>query len=129
MDGKEIRASIDTENVKGLLLTNGGGAVALLAFLPSVLNNPDYKPLTFAILVALLFFQLGLVSALLHNHLRRRCSLAYDSSKPKYKFLGLGLPEPTVCHWSHLFMYGSYGCFVLAGILVFIGGIKVLCFS
>lgn len=126
MNGKEIRAQIDTENVKGLLLINGGGAVALLAFLPSILNKPGYEPLTLAILWGLLIFQIGLITALIHNHLRRRCSLAYDCPKPKVKLLGLGLEEPYVCHFSHIFMIASYGCFIIAGILIFCGGLKAL---
>lgn len=39
--GLEIRAQIDSENVKGLLLINGGGAVALIAFLPAVIGKPE----------------------------------------------------------------------------------------
>ena len=103
MDGKEIRAQIDTETVKGLLLINGGGVVALLAFLPSILGKPGYEPLARAILWGLVLFQGGLVATLIHNHLRRRCSLAYDCSESKVKFLGKGLAEPWVCHFSHLF--------------------------
>ncbi|MHC4123900.1 MAG: hypothetical protein ACYSSI_10030 [Planctomycetota bacterium] len=127
MGGKEIRAQIDTENVKGLLLINGGGVVALLAFLPAILDKPNYKPLSVAILWSLLFFQIGLVAALVHNHLRRRCSLAYESTETKKsKFLGLGLPEPRVCHFSHISMAISYICFIIAGIVILSGGFKVL---
>ena len=125
MNGKEIRAQIDTENVKGLLLINGGGAVALLAFLSSILGKPDYEPLARAILWGLLLFAGGLITALIHNHLRRRCSLAYcNPNIGKHKFFSLGLSEPWVCHFSHLFMYASYGLFVFAVILIFCGGSK-----
>ncbi len=48
--GLEIRAQIDTEVVKGLLLLNGGGAVALLALLPAVIGKPGFEPLSRAIL-------------------------------------------------------------------------------
>ncbi len=41
--GLEIRAQIDTEVVKGLLLLNGGGAVALLALLPTVIGKPGFS--------------------------------------------------------------------------------------
>ena len=127
MDGPFIRANIDTENVKGLLLINGGGSVALLALLPSILDKAQYKPLATAILWALLIYQSGLVTALIHNHLRRRCSLAYEIAGVKRrKFFGLGLTEPYICHFSHLFMYASYACFVIAGCTVFLGGFKVL---
>ncbi|MFH2137399.1 MAG: hypothetical protein ABII88_02685 [Candidatus Omnitrophota bacterium] len=124
MNGKEIRAQIDTENVKGLILINGGGAVALLTFLPSILNNPSYEPLSKAILNGLLIFSIGLISALIHNHLRRRCSLAYESSKPIKTFLGFS--EPWVGHISYFFMYTSYALFIVAVVLVFLGGHTVL---
>jgi hypothetical protein len=76
--GVEIRAQIDTENVKGLLLLNGGGAVALLAFLPTVIVKPEYHLLTKSILYGLLLFQGGLIAAVIHNRQRRVCSLVYD---------------------------------------------------
>ncbi|MFA4992649.1 MAG: hypothetical protein WC571_01635 [Candidatus Omnitrophota bacterium] len=124
MDEKEIRAQIDTENVKGLLLINGGGSVALLAFLPSILDKPKYEILTVAILWGLFLFQIGLAATLIHNHLRRRCSLAYQCNIPKVKFMGFGLAEPWICHFSYIFMIISYICFISAGILIFQGGIK-----
>jgi hypothetical protein len=79
--GIKIRAQIDTENVKGLLLINGGGAVALLAFLPAVLGKPEYAALAKAILWALLLFQFGLLTAIAHNRLRRVCSLVYKRAE------------------------------------------------
>ena len=39
--GKEIRARIDSEQVRGLLLINGGAAVALIALIPFVFDNQD----------------------------------------------------------------------------------------
>jgi len=126
MTDKEIRAQIDTENVKGLLLINGGGAVALLAFLPTILNKAGYESFVKAILFGLLCFSGGLIVALIHNHLRRRCSLVYSADRPRYKFLAIGLPEPWVCHWSHLFMYTSYALFIIAVISISLGGYKVI---
>jgi len=125
MAGKEIRAQIDTENVRGLLKINGGGVVVLLAFLPTILNNSVYGYLVMAVIWSLFFLSLGLITALIHNYLRRRCSHAYDCSRPKHKFFGLGLPEPWVCHFSHLFMFASYGLFLTAVIVVFCGAFKV----
>lgn len=49
-DGVSRRSQIDTELGKGLLLMHGGGSIALLAFLPTILQNPDYLPLSKAIL-------------------------------------------------------------------------------
>lgn len=124
MAGIDIRAQIDSDTVKGLLLINGGGSVALLAFLPSILDKALYEPLASAILYGLLFFQLGLVSALFHNHLRRRCSIAYEKKKPKKRILWM--EEPCVCHVSTLFMTLSYLFFIVAGIIIFCGGIKTI---
>ena len=81
--GLEIRAQIDTEVVKGLLLINGGGAIALLAFLPTILKEPKYEALTMAVLYALLCFLVGLFSAVIHNRLRRVCSLTYERYRMK----------------------------------------------
>lgn len=124
--GVEIRSNIDTENVKGLLLINGGGAVALLAFLPSILGKPEYFLLTRYVAWGLFCFQLGLVFAVLHNHLRRRCSLAWDSNRSKCKYRGKELFEPCVCYWSQLCMGLSAMGFVVAGGIVFFSALQTI---
>jgi hypothetical protein len=133
MSGLEIRAEIDAENVRGLLLINGGAAVALLAFLPSILGKPEYVQLTKAILWGLLLFLGGLLSAVTHNHLRRRCSLKYEQaqanspSHPDPCMVGkVSLGEPCVCIASTVFMCISAIMFVIAGALVFKGGMAVV---
>jgi len=125
----EIRAQIDTENVKALLLINGGGAVALLAFLPSVLGKPEFEPLMRGILYGLILYQFGLLSAVIHNRLRRKCSLvfqAHNYKPPPCSFLGIKFKEPCVCSLSILFMWASVIFFVVSGFLVFCGGLEVL---
>ena len=131
--GLEIRAQIDTETVKGLLLINGGGAVALLAFLPAVLGKQEYAVLAKAILIGLLLCQLGLVFAVIHNRLRRVCALRYEEAKafsPNHpdpcRILGRTLREPCVCLWSIGCMWGSMAMFVVAGLVVFVGGMFVV---
>jgi len=131
--GLEIRAQIDTETVKGLLLVNGGGAVALLAFLPSVLGKQEYAALAKAIVIGLLFCQLGLLAAVIHNRLRRVCSLAYEAAKafsPSHpdpcRIFGWTLREPCVCLWSITCMWLSASLFFLAGLGVFLGGVLVV---
>lgn len=124
--GTEIRANIDTENVKGLLLINGGGAVALLALLPNILGKPEYFSLVRSVVWGLLSFQLGLAFAVVHNHLRRRCSLAWGSGKPKCKSRGKELFEPCICYWSHLCMALSAIGFMAAGVVVFCGALQTL---
>lgn len=127
--GLEIRAQIDTEVVKGLLLLNGGGAVAILALLPAVIGKPEFGALSQAILWALLIFQFGLVCALIHNRFRRLCSLEYEKhgySPPAGKLFGFKLNEPTICFVSVVLMWISLGLFLGAGVLVFLGGMSVL---
>lgn len=125
----EIRAQIDTENVKALLLINGGGAVALLAFLPYVLPRAEYVLLTQKIIWALLIYQIGLFLAVLHNHLRRKCSIEYQRhgyKPPPCKLFGRPLKEPCVCHVSWSCMWGSALAFMAAGLCVFYGGLQVI---
>jgi hypothetical protein len=122
--GVEIRAQIDTESVKALLLVNGGGAVALLAFLPSVFSTTDLRPLAEPVTWALFAYQLGLFFAVLHNHWRRRCSLAYEAAvgkPPPCTVLGRALSEPCVCHRSWACMWLSALAFLVAGLIVFCG--------
>ena len=127
--GLDIRAQIDTENVKGLLIVNGGAAIALLAFLPGVIDKPVYETLARAILWGLLIFQLGLVFAIVHNHLRRICSLKYEQHNyqpPPCELFGITLAQPCACCWSRLCMWLSVTAFVAGGLTVFQGGLGSL---
>jgi hypothetical protein len=125
MTNHDIRAKIDSQNVNGLILINGGGIVALLAFLPHILKEHEYICLTRSIFIGFLMLILGLTSSLVHNHLRRRCSLAYDEGKPKKKWFIFG-NEPIICHYSSVFMCLGYFFFILAGIIILIGGFSTL---
>ena len=128
--GLEIRAQIDTENVKGLLIINGGGAVALLAFLPVIFGKPTLGPLVTSVLWALFAFQVGLVMAVIHNRLRRVCSLEYERygyKPPRCRFIPAwtNRNDPCVCAISIFFMWFSLAAFITGGLLVFDGGLKV----
>lgn len=128
-NGVERRSQIDTETVKALLLINGGGAIALLTLLPSILDKPGFKGLATSILVGVLILMVGLVCAVVHNQLRRRCSLHYEQHKmrpPKGRLLGITLWEPTVCCVSWTLMWISIGAFFVAGSFVAICGIVTL---
>jgi hypothetical protein len=133
-NGVDIRAQIDTEVVRGLLLINGGGAVALLALLTNVLGTADYSPLARAILWALLSFMLGLATAIVHNRLRRVCSNVYDIAWHKSpptepapcRAFGFTFSEPCVCMRSIFFMWLSLGFFFLGGFTVFLGGLYTI---
>lgn len=128
-EGLKIRSEIDAENVKGLLLINGGAAVALLAFLPHVLDKPEFEPLARAILWGLLFFQAGLIFAVAHNRLRRKCSLVYEQhnyNPPSCEVLSFKLREPCICRASIVLMWLSVVAFCGGGITVFAGGLESL---
>lgn len=129
VDGVERRSQIDTETVKALLLINGGGAIALLSLLPSILDKDGYERLAFTILIGVLILMFGLVCAVVHNRLRRKCSLHYDQHAmrpPKGRLFGFALWEPAVCCLSTAFMWISIAAFFLAGSYVAIGGIVTL---
>lgn len=126
-DGQEIRANVDTETVRGLLLINGGGAVALLAFLPGVLQKPELESLARAIIWAVFTFQLGLAFAVIHNRMRRKCSLEYaKKERVPCSICGIVLHEPCVCHWSIGFLWSSITAFLAAGIIVLVAGLAVV---
>lgn len=125
----EIRAQIDTETVRALLSLNGGGAVAILTLLPSFLEIPRYEPLAIPLLIGVLILVLGLAFALIHNRLRRECSLVYQGHKmapPPGRLLGFTLKEPTVCFVSIRFMWASAAAFVIAGLYVAASGVCIL---
>ncbi|MCK5518473.1 MAG: hypothetical protein KAI61_03585 [Alphaproteobacteria bacterium] len=119
--GLEIRTEIDNGTVRGLLLINGGGAVALLAFLPTIINKHGFELLVLGTLVGLLFYQTGLLCAVLHNTLRRKCSLIYEQHNynPPENKLGF-------CHWSRGLMWASVVFFYFAGLVVIICGVLSL---
>lgn len=128
-NGVERRSQIDTETVKALLLINGGGALALLTLFPHILGKPGYEKLASAVLVGVLILIFGLLCAVIHNRLRRICSLHYEHHKmrpPKGRFLGFVLWEPTVCCISTACMWSSIAAFVVAGSYVVIRGIVII---
>jgi hypothetical protein len=125
--GAESRTAIDTETVKGLLIINGGGAVALLAFLSSIISIKGAAPLVEAVIWAIFIFQLGLAFAIIYNRTRRLCSLEYSKkseNRIKCYFFGKYLTEPCICHRSKFYMWLSIFCFTFAGFVIFITGLQ-----
>ncbi len=126
-NGVERRSAIDTETVRGLLLINGGGAVALLAFLASVFQQPDLKALARAIIYAVFIFQIGMAAAVVHNRLRRICSLEYAQRElRRCTLFGRQLREPCVCHWSIAFLWTSIVAFLAGGVVVLLAALCVV---
>lgn len=127
--GGETRAAIDTEAARGLLLVNGGGAVALLAFLSSIIDKPHLHTLVSAVMVAVFFLQVGLVAVVIHNRLRRLCSAQYALQKTrrgKCKLFGRELERPCLCHWSAWMFALSVFAFVSGGLIVLVVGLQTV---
>lgn len=127
--GVQRRSDIDNELVKGLLLANGGGAVALLAFLKVVFDTQDLRPLAIYVVYALIAFHIGVATALVHNHYRTRCSLIYDQHNfrpPPGKLFGKLLNEPRECRISKIFRWGSLALFTSGGLIVAFGALRLL---
>lgn len=121
--GIDRRAEIDAQTVKALLLIHGGGAVALLTFLPTVLGEPAYEPLLGGTLWALCSLFVGLIITVLHNHYRRRCSLEFErhgGNPPACDRLPLSLfkfrdDPPCICRLSVILRGASILALMVAG--------------
>ena len=128
-NGVDRRSQIDTETLKALLVINGGGAIALLTLLPSMIGKTEYHEMTRAILFGLLSFMSGLFFAVVYNILRRKCSLLYEQQKmraiPGHIF-GIELPSPTVCFISSCSMWLSVAAFFFAGSYVAVRGLILI---
>ncbi|MAK45430.1 MAG: hypothetical protein ACPH56_05595 [Spongiibacter marinus] len=115
---KKIRAQIDSETVRSVMLVNGGGSVALIALLPSIVGTP----LVFGVLLALSAWLLGLTLVVIHNILRRKCSEAYsvsgDKSPKAEARLCIRPNEPWVCWWSWKLLYTSIAAFFIGGVIM-----------
>lgn len=117
-EGVRVRAQIDSESVRNVMLVNGGGSVALIALLPNVL----YTPLVTAVLLTLSIWLIGLTLAVTHSVLRRKCSLTYESYKmsppPGRSVFGIKPKQPWVCWWSWRSLYASIVAFLAGGVLM-----------
>jgi len=117
-NGIDRRAQMDIETFKAVLLINGGGAVALLSVFSALVGKEGFEGLLRSILVAVFAMMAGLVCAIFYNYFRRKCSLHYELHKmapPRGTFLGVPLPEPSVCFVGTLFLCASVTCFMSAG--------------
>jgi hypothetical protein len=128
--GLEIRAQIDSEGVKGLLLVNGGGAVALMTFLGAIVSKPDLAPLVRAVVVGIVLCQVGLLLALVHNRLRRICSLIYEqydyAPPPCNGGDWFDFKAPCACAASICCMWLSLVAFLASGITVASGAFDAI---
>jgi hypothetical protein len=132
----ETRSKMDQEGIRGLLVINGGGAVALLALFQALLDKPGTEAFRAPVLWGLACFLLGMVAAVVHNRLARECSLEWeiaDSSSPQGFSEGCPRrwiawlsprPEPCVCCFSQAAMWLSLGLFIVGGGVVLVGGFR-----
>ena len=114
-EGVKIRAQIDAESIRNVMLVNGGGSVALLALLPAILGTP----LVFGLLLTLAIWLFGLTLAVIHSVLRRKCSLVYEqhgmSPPPGKPRLWINPKEPWICWWAWGCLYASICAFLIGG--------------
>lgn len=136
----KLRAAIDSEVTKGLLLINGGSAVGLLAFLPHTIGRPDLRPLAIGTVVALVVLAVALFLTVAANRLRRICSLKHDAARitcptnPRtalehWRFLGREYDEPMQCKVNVWLVWMSGLLFLVATASVVTGAIATLCCS
>jgi hypothetical protein len=128
--GVERRSRIDSETVQGLQLINGGMAAGLVAMLPHVLSNHSYTGLSRWMVAGVVFGALGLVSAVVHSRLRRKCSLEYSKLRQlrESPFTSRWLvwcqtvpAEPRICTKSIMAMWTSLAMFFFGAAVVCIG--------
>lgn len=117
-EGVKIRAEIDRDAVRNVMLVSGGGCIALLALLPSVMGTT----LVVGMMGAFACWVLSLSLAVVHNVLRRHCSLVHDAhnykppvGKPKF---GITPKQPWVCWWSWKLLYTSIAFFLIGGAII-----------
>ena len=111
----EHRAEILNQAFRGLLAIQGGGAVALLAFLQA---TGDKNPaLSKVILIGILFLVVGLALAVLFMTFRYHTSLEDQRGNPKWKDWR---------RWVFRFLYGSVASFVIAMLVLIIGAFRTL---
>lgn len=129
-DGVERRAQVDTETVRGLQLMNGGMSAGLVTMLPSIMRDSSTAGLSLYMVAAIACGALGLVLAVIHNRLRRKCSLEYsralgDRQRPFTNRLlrrCQSVPgEPAICTKSVMYMWASLICFVLGATVIGVG--------
>ena len=110
--GVDIRAQMDLEIGKALVLINGAGIIALMTFLSSIFDSVRYSSFGKPAMIGVLLQVFGLVAALVYLRLGRKCSLIFDQN-------GMRLAKyPLVCKMSVWMMYLSGAAFSGAALYV-----------
>ena len=119
--GVEIRAQMDLEVAKALILINGAGIIAILTFLQSTFESVRYASFAKPAIIGVAILVVGLLTALLYIRFGRICSLKYEqqSMRPPASYLfGFDLGRPMPCAISAVMVYVSLGSFCLASAVV-----------
>jgi hypothetical protein len=119
--GVEIRAQMDIEFGKALVLTNGAGIIALLTFLSSIFEVPRYASLARPAIGGVLLLVAGLLTALYYIRFSRECSLVYEQHgmrTPPGTLFGIQLTRPRSCTISAFMAHASCLAFCAAALLI-----------
>ena len=122
---QDRRAVIDSEAVKGLFLVNGGGAIAILAFLQAMWGRPDAPGLIPWILAGLALLMIGLLLALVVNPIRHTCALKWEGWFT-YRDKNQMKEGESLSKKFRRLSYASIACFGLAIATVIVGSLKHL---
>lgn len=115
-DQMQARLQVVTEGVRGLFIINGGGAVALLAFLQAIWS--DNPSMARVVLGGLGLMAFGLVFAAVVNYFRYHSSFEFQSgNEAEYQ-----KNRSRVMRFQKL----SVGSFAVAVLVLVIGGYVVL---
>jgi hypothetical protein len=100
------------------MLVTGGGCIALLALLPSIIGTK----LVVGMMWTLGAWVLSLALAVIHNVSRRHCSLEYERHgmrpPPGNPRFGIKPKVPWVCWWSWRFLYTAIALFLIGGAVI-----------
>ncbi|MBB3066008.1 hypothetical protein [Limibacillus halophilus] len=129
--GYKLRADMDAQLGKLLLLINGGGAATIATLLTDTIREETLTVLNIAAVLALTCFLSGIVLNAFHQRWRRECNLAYDaeekSSPPLAAQVAAGTAsEPEVCIRNRRALWASLWAFASGGAAILVGAIGTM---
>ena len=115
-EGVVIRARLDMEIGKALILINGAGIIALLAFSSALIKDGANRSLLWPVLVGTWPLIFGLVFALAYLRFNRECSRIYENAHPNQP-----KPRPFECKCGTVSMFLSGVSFCTSAAILTIG--------
>jgi energy-converting hydrogenase Eha subunit E len=120
--GVEIRAMMDLEVGRSLILINGAGIIALLTFLATVLERPELRPMIPVTVGSVAVLIVGLFCAIMHIRFGRKCSLRWQQNDmfepPPERWLGFTLAGCRPCVFSTWMLWLAVLAFISVGALM-----------